>query len=86
MQIYTVTRSNSGVGVERFKGYSFEALAYNYIGRNKEPMIVSISPSDEKPKLVAHGGQEFNYVLKGKIGVIIKDKIICSKHFCYIIF
>ncbi|MBQ7647017.1 MAG: helix-turn-helix transcriptional regulator [Clostridia bacterium] len=76
MQIYTVTRRNRGVGVERFKGYSFEALAYNYIGRNKEPMIVSISPSDERPKLVVHGGQEFNYVLKGKIGVIINDKTI----------
>lgn len=76
MQIYTVTRRNGGVGVERFKGYSFEALAYNYIGRNKEPMLVSISPSDERPKLVAHGGQEFNYVLKGKVGVIIKDKTI----------
>ena len=55
---------------------SLEALAYNYIGRNKEPMIVSISPSDERPKLVTHGGQEFNYVLKGKIGVIINDKTI----------
>ena len=76
MQTYTVTRRNGGVGVERFKGYSFEALAYNYIGRNKEPMLVSISPSDERPKLVTHGGQEFNYVLKGRIGVIIKDKTI----------
>ena len=76
MQIYTVTRKNGGVGVERFKGYSFEALAYNYIGRNKEPMLVSISPSKKTPKLVAHGGQEFNYVLKGKIGVIIKDRMI----------
>ncbi len=76
MNDYSVTRKGHGVGVERFKGYAFESLAYNYIGRNKEPMIVTISPEDKHPKLVTHSGQEFNYVLEGKIGVILGEKII----------
>ena len=76
MTDYTVTRKGQGVGVERYKGYSFESLAYNYIGRNKEPMIVTISPGDKNPKPVTHSGQEFNYVLEGKINVLIGDKVI----------
>ncbi|HBR31247.1 MAG TPA: XRE family transcriptional regulator, partial [Clostridiales bacterium] len=44
MKEYAVTRKGRGVGVERYKGYAFESLAYNYIGRDKEPMIVTISP------------------------------------------
>lgn len=76
MNDYTVTRKGHGVGVERFKGYAFESLAYNYIGRNKEPMIVTISPDDKRPQLVTHSGQEFNYVLEGRIGVILGEKVI----------
>ncbi len=76
MNTYTVTRAGQGVSVERYKGYAFESLAYNFINRDKEPMIVTISKNDKKPQLVTHGGQEFNYVIKGKIGVIIGAKTI----------
>lgn len=76
MEAYAVTRKGKGVGIERYKGYAFESLAYNFKGRNKEPMIVTISPSDKKPQLVSHGGQEFNLVLEGKIGVTIGGKVI----------
>lgn len=74
MPEYCVTRKNAGVRIERFEGYSFEALAHNFIGRDKEPMVVTLSPSDKKADLVSHSGQEFNYVLEGKIGVIIGSK------------
>jgi len=76
MNDYTVTRKGHGVGIERFKGYAFESLAYNYIGRSKEPMIVTISPDDQRPQLVTHSGQEFNYVLESRIGVILGEKTI----------
>ena len=76
MDTYAVTRKGAGVGVERSQGYAFESLAYNFRGRNKEPMIVTISPSEGKPQLVSHGGQEFNYVLEGTVGVTIGGKEI----------
>lgn len=76
MNSYTVTRAGQGVSVERYSGYAFESLAYNFINRDKEPMIVTISPTDKKPQLVTHGGQEFNYVISGKIGVVIGSKTI----------
>ncbi len=76
MSSYTVTRAGQGVSVERYKGYAFESLAYNFINRDKEPMIVTMSPSEKKPQLVTHGGQEFNYVISGKIGVVIGAKTL----------
>lgn len=76
MYEYTVTRKNQGIAIKRYEGYSFEALAHNYIGRNKEPMLVVIDPSDTPPELVTHSGQEFNFVLEGKIGVTIGKKTI----------
>ena len=74
MSEYCVTRKNAGVTIERFPGYSFEALAHNYIGRDKEPMIVTLSSSDERAALYSHSGQEFNYVLEGKIEVTVGSR------------
>ena len=37
-------------------------------------MIVTISPSEKHAPLVSHSGQEFNYVLEGKIGVTIGER------------
>lgn len=74
MTEYCVTRKDQGVIIERFPGYSFEALAHNFINRDKEPMIVTLSASDKKAALVSHSGQEFNYVLEGKIGVTIGNR------------
>ena len=71
MAEYCVTRKNNGVIIERYPGYSFEALAHNFIGRDKEPMIVTLSSSNKISPLVSHSGQEFNYVLEGKIGVTV---------------
>ena len=73
MSEYTVTRKGCGVKIERYKGYAFEALAHNFIGRDKEPMVVTLWSSDKKADLVTHGGQEFNYVLEGKISVTVGE-------------
>lgn len=73
---YTVTRKGQGIDIDRYEGYSFEALAHNYIGKNKEPMLVTIEATDDMPELVSHGGQEFNYVLEGKIGVTVGRKTV----------
>ncbi len=74
MSEYCITRKGCGVGVERFEGYKFESLAHNFIGRDKEPMIVTITPSEKKADQVSHSGQEFNYVLEGTIGISIGSK------------
>ncbi len=75
MDTYTVTRKGCGVSVKRYEGYEFQSLAYNFLGRQMEPMIVSLKPGHE-PALVTHGGHEINLVLKGKVCVNINGKKI----------
>lgn len=70
MNSYTIVRQGKGMSVERYAEYSFTSLAFNFIGREMEPMIVDLKPKDSAPELVTHGGQEFNYVLEGKVGVL----------------
>lgn len=73
MDDYTIVRAGQGIKVDRYAGYSFSALAFNFKNRDMNPMIVTLSQSD-KAELVSHAGQEFNYVLEGVIKVIIGAK------------
>lgn len=73
MDEYTIVRGGKGVKIERYAGYSFSALAFNYKNRDMEPMIVTLDHTDQA-ELVAHGGQEFNYILEGTIKVVIGKK------------
>jgi len=74
MNTQTVVRKGNGVKVERYEGYSFVSLASNYIGRIMEPMLVTIEPTDKEPAPVMHGGQEFNYVVSGKVKVTVGNR------------
>lgn len=74
MADYTIIRGEKGVSVERYEGYKFSSLAFNYIGREMEPMIVTLEPGPNPPELITHGGQEFNYVLDGPLIVEIDGR------------
>lgn len=76
MTTYTVVRKGTGAKVERYPGYDYTSLCYNFKGREMEPLLVHLSPEDERPALVSHGGQEFNFVLSGKVCVTIGKKDI----------
>jgi transcriptional regulator with XRE-family HTH domain len=71
MNTHTVVRRGEGVNVERFPGYTYSAMAYNFIGRIMEPLLVELLPSDAEPALVTHPGQEYNYILSGKVKIRI---------------
>lgn len=71
---YTIVRQGRGVAVQRHPGYRFTNLAYNFVGRQMEPMIVSLDPADSRPELLRHDGQEFNYVLEGTVAVTLGDR------------
>ncbi|MCL1999964.1 MAG: XRE family transcriptional regulator [Planctomycetes bacterium] len=73
MDDYTIVRMGQGIKVDRYAGYSFSSLAFNYKNRDMEPMIVTLSHA-EVAQLVVHAGQEFNYVLEGMVMVVLRDK------------
>ena len=67
----SLVRKGEGIAVDRYEGYDFESIAYKFIGRKIEPMIVTVDAKTEQepPKMVSHTGQEFNYVLEGTVKV-----------------
>ena len=71
MDTHCIVRANKGMDVERFPGYHFSSLAFNFKNREMEPLLVTIDPDDEPAPLVIHGGQEFNYILEGCVRVTI---------------
>lgn len=69
---YCLIKEGEGIEIERYKGYKFQSLAYNFVNKKIEPLLVTIEPEENKKvSLVTHPGQEFNYVLEGKIKVIL---------------
>lgn len=76
LDTYQVVRAGEGRVVNRFPGYHFEDLAYNYNNKIMQPLLVTLDPSEEPAELVTHGGQEFNYVIEGKVLLVFADKEI----------
>lgn len=71
MDTHCLVRNGGGVRVERYAGYQFQSLGFNYKNRTMEPMIVALEPSEKAAALVTHSGQEFNYVLDGQVKVVV---------------
>jgi len=66
---YVVTRKGKGTPIVRDGsqfGYSYEALALEMSGKKAEPFILTIKPSDQSATF-QHGGDEFMYILSGKM-------------------
>ena len=69
---YCLVKDGEGIEVERYKGYKFQSLAFNFINKKVEPLLVTVEPEENKKmSLVTHPGQEFNYVLEGRIKIIL---------------
>jgi transcriptional regulator with XRE-family HTH domain len=73
MSIFTVTRAGKGVRVDRRADYRYQSLASNMIHKKAEPFLVAVDPkpANVPVPLNAHPGQEFNFVLGGKLKVVI---------------
>jgi len=74
MRSYFLTRKGQGTAIERTKAYKYQSLAAGFAGRNADPFIVTVEPSDKQICLNAHAGQEFNFVLEGRLLLIINGK------------
>jgi mannose-6-phosphate isomerase-like protein (cupin superfamily) len=66
-RVFHVTRKGGGPVVERRHAYHYEALGARFAGKTMEPFIVTVGPALDTPHLNTHPGQEFNYVLSGRL-------------------
>jgi len=74
MSVYFLTRNGQGTSVERTKAYKYQALASGYKHPKIEPFEVTVEPSDQSICLNAHEGEEFNYILEGRLHLHINGK------------
>lgn len=73
MKIFSVTRKGGGVTVERRKDYQYRNLAANFAGRKADVFEVTV-PADAGPSGAhanSHPGQEFDFMLEGRMLVRI---------------
>ncbi|WP_321333599.1 XRE family transcriptional regulator [uncultured Bacteroides sp.] len=77
MNSYFLTRSGTGVSIERTKAYKYQSLAAGFMNRYADPFIVTVEPKssiDESVQCNSHNGQEFNLLLEGKMMFLIDGK------------
>ncbi|MCB4203809.1 cupin domain-containing protein [Deferribacterales bacterium Es71-Z0220] len=61
------------VKISRKDAYSYESLAPLYPGKHIEPFIVEIEKK-ENPEISIHSGEEFHYVLAGKLKITVGEE------------
>jgi transcriptional regulator with XRE-family HTH domain len=79
---YTIVRHGDRKVVSRFDsekgkhyGYEYESLAPHKKDRHMEPFLVTLQPSVTEEERSTHDGQEFIFVLAGKMQVRLGDEI-----------
>ena len=77
LSFYTLTRNNGGLPIRRRAGLEYMHRAVLLKNRQAEPLVVKAPPQDENDPipLSTHAGQEFDYILKGRLKVRLDDKI-----------
>jgi transcriptional regulator with XRE-family HTH domain len=83
---YTVVHKKNRKPVSRYGsqktlryGYTYESLAPEKKERNMEPFLVTLEPTSQDESPSSHDGEEFIFVLEGKIEVILgNDREILS--------
>ena len=76
MNSYFLTRKGKGASVQRTQAYKYQSLAAGFMNRKADLFIVTVEPKDEKTPIYlnTHPGQEFNYILEGRMTLQIGDK------------
>ena len=69
-----VVRNGKGYAINRYNYYDYRHLAFTFRNKKAEPFLVKLDPKDSMV-MNSHEGQEFNYVLKGKMKFYFDDII-----------
>lgn len=68
-----MVKKGKGYSVKRDHEYDYKHLAYTFRNKKAEPFLVTITPDSKPPVMHGHEGQEFNYVISGKMMLYIGD-------------
>jgi transcriptional regulator with XRE-family HTH domain len=71
LSAYSLVRKGKGPAASRRKEYDYQDLAYNFKRKKAEIFHITVEPSKKEHKPNSHPGQEFTYVLEGRLKVSI---------------
>jgi transcriptional regulator with XRE-family HTH domain len=79
LSFYTVVRAGKGLPIERRTGFRYRHLAFRIKNKLAEPFLVSAPYSDAEQnapvKYSTHEGQEFDYILSGRLKVDLEGHV-----------
>ena len=73
LSMCTVVKKGQGFEVKRNRAYHYKHLAYTFRNKKAEPFFVTVDPSDAVPEQNGHAGQEFDYMLSGRMMLYLGD-------------
>ncbi len=77
LRSYSLVRAGDGLSVERREDYYYLSLASRFTGRVMEPFLITAPAKTEAElRFHEHDGQEFIYVLEGRLELRLADDVL----------
>lgn len=78
LKVFAQVKKGKGLAVDRRKEYEYQNLSYNFSNKKAETFIVTVPPETNEAGISvnSHPGQEFNYMLEGRLELLINGKSI----------
>ena len=78
MSSYFLTRAGQGMAVERCKSYKYQSLASGFRGRKFDTYLTQVDPLPAGARFNknSHDGQEFDYIVEGRMEITIGNKVM----------
>lgn len=77
LSFYSIVRNGSGLNISRRHGFNYQHMAYRFSGKAAEPFVVTAPFSEDEQTqpihLSQHDGQEFDFILKGKLKIQMEE-------------
>ena len=71
-----LVRNGEGYNIMRREAYTYKHLAFTFSKKRAEPFLVSVEPDQSNEVTMhTHDGQEFNYMVSGKMEFHLDDMI-----------
>ena len=70
---WCLVRKGGGYAIDRRQAYKYSHLAFTFRDKKAEPFLVTVEPKDDTPVLHSHEGQEFNWMVTGRMRFFIAD-------------
>ena len=72
---WCIVRKGGGYAIDRRTAYKYNHLAFTFRDKKAEPFLVTVEPTagDAAPTLHSHDGQEFNWMVSGRMRFYIAE-------------